>query len=109
VIGDGGITPSARWVAANHLDAVAVAGTDPRMVVDVLAAGAGQAVLPCFVGDSFPELRRTGGPIDDLAEQQWLVLNDNERHQPAVRIAIDRIVALLEEHKPLFRGDRPQP
>jgi hypothetical protein len=38
-----------------------------------------------------------------------MVLNDSERHQPAVRLAIDRITALLKEHRALFRGDRPQP
>ena len=67
----------------------------------------GQAVLPCFVGDSLPELRRMGTTIDELADQQWMVLNDAERHQPAVRLAIDRLVALLEEHRALFRGERP--
>lgn len=109
VIGDGGLTPSARWVAARHRDAVLLNCTDPRMVVDVLRGGIGQAVLPCFVGDSFPELCRSGRLIDELTEEQWLVLNEAERRQPAVRLAIDGIVALLKEHRALFRGDRPQP
>ncbi len=108
VIGDGGLTPSARWILAHHGDAVFITCTDPRMVVDILRAGSGQAVLPCFVGDAFPELRRAGGMIDELAEGQWLVLNEAERRQPAVRLAIDRIAALLREHRALFRGDRPQ-
>ncbi len=107
-IGDGGITPGARWVAARHTDAIVVNCTDPRMVVDILHAGTGQAVLPCFVGDSFPALRRSGGVIAELAEEQWLVLNDAERHEPPVRRVIDRIAALLMEHRALFRGDRPQ-
>jgi hypothetical protein len=37
-----------------------------------------------------------------------LVLNNTERHQPVVRLAADRIAALLREHRALFRGDRPQ-
>lgn len=108
VIGDGGVTPSARWIEARHRDDIMLNCTDPRMVVDILRAGTGLAVLPCFVGDSFPELRRAGGPIEELAEEQWLVLNDAERRQPAVRLAADRIAALLKEHRALFRGDRPQ-
>ncbi|HET7718269.1 MAG TPA: LysR family transcriptional regulator [Bauldia sp.] len=107
VIGDGGLTPSARWTASRYADNILINCTDPRMVADLLHAGIGQAVLPCFVGDSFPELRRSGGTIDELAEQQWMVLNDAERHQPAVRLAIDRIVALLDEHRALFRGEKP--
>jgi len=107
VTGDGGITPGARWVAARHGDEIVINCTDPRMVVDLLQAGTGQAVLPCFVGDSFPGLRRTGGIIAELAEEQWLVLNDAERHEPPVRRIIERIAALLREHRALFRGDRP--
>jgi DNA-binding transcriptional LysR family regulator len=107
VIGDGGITPSARWVAARHADDIVVRCSDPRTVVDLLLAGVGQAVLPCFVGDSVPGLKRVGGIMPELAEEQWLVLNEQERHQPAVRLVIDRIVALLQEHRALFRGDRP--
>src|SRR5690606_25596594 len=33
VIGDGGLTPAARWVAARHGDSIVVNCTDPRMVV----------------------------------------------------------------------------
>ena len=108
VIGDAGITPSARWVAERHGNSIAVTCTDPRMAVEVLASGTAQAVLPCFVGDSLAELRRWGQPLAELAEEQWLVLNESERHQPAVRSVIDRIAALLTEHRALFRGDRPQ-
>ena len=78
--------------------------SDPRLVVELLRAGVGVAVLPCFVGDSEPELVRVGDTIDELREQQWLVLNQSERHQPAVRTVIDRTVALLKEHRDLFRG-----
>lgn len=77
------------------------------MGVDILHAGTGQAVLPCFIGDSFPGLRRAGGLIAKLAEEQSMVLNDAERHQPPVRRVIERIAALLREHRALFRGDLP--
>jgi len=107
VIGDGGITPGARWVAARYADRISMTCTDPRLVVDILRSGVGRAVLPCFVGDSFPELRRVGDPIAELAEQQWMVLNETERHQPAVRLVIERMAVLLKEHRALFRGDRP--
>ncbi len=104
VVGDAGVTPSARWVAARYLDRIVMSCSDPRLVVELLRAGVGVAVLPCFVGDSEPELVRVGDTIDELREQQWLVLNQSERHQPAVRTVIDRTVALLKEHRDLFRG-----
>jgi DNA-binding transcriptional LysR family regulator len=104
VVGDAGVTPSARWVAARYLDRVVMSCSDPRLVVELLRAGVGVAVLPCFVGDGEPELVRAGDTIDELREQQWRVLNQSERHQPAVRTVIDRTVALLKEHRDLFRG-----
>jgi len=54
-----------------------------------------------------PRPSRTGWLIDELGGGT-VVLNDAERSQPAVRLAADRIAALLKEHRVLFRGDRPQ-
>jgi hypothetical protein len=73
----------------------------------VFHAGTGKAVLPCFVGDDDKDLVRVGGPIAELRGEQWLVLNDQARHEPAVRTVIDRLVALLKEHRALFEGERP--
>ncbi|MEQ8695878.1 MAG: LysR family transcriptional regulator [Bauldia litoralis] len=107
VIGDAGITPSARWTGDRHRAEVALATTDPRMVLDLVAAGAGRGVLPCFVGDAETGLVRDGEAIPDLRSQQWLVLNEQARHAGAVRQVIDRIVALLAEHRALFEGEKP--
>lgn len=103
-IGDAGITPSARWVAQRHDRAVMLASTDPNAILHLLHAGAGQAVLPCFVGDIEPGLARTGEPISELHGQQWLVLNERARHAAATRLIIDRLVALFREQRPLFEG-----
>jgi DNA-binding transcriptional LysR family regulator len=109
VIGDAAITASARWVGAHHGDRIALSCSDARAVVDFLHAGAGQAVLPCFVGDEDRELVRVGDPIAELGGEQWLALNDQARREPAVRTVIDRLVAVLKEHRALFEGERPQP
>jgi DNA-binding transcriptional LysR family regulator len=106
-IGDAGITPSARWVAQTHDDAVMLASTDPNVILHLLRAGAGQAVLPCFVGDGERELKRAGEPIADLYGQQWLVLNERARHGAATRLIIDRLVALFLDFRPLFEGRAP--
>jgi len=108
VTGDAAVTPSARWVSAFDAGSV-LACSDARIVVDLLRAGAGKAVLPCFVGDAEPELLRIGGPVPELRGEQWLALNDQARREPAVRTVIDRLVALLREHRALFEGERPQP
>ena len=101
----GGTTPSAQWLAELPGAAVPVHCSDPRGVMDLVLAGAGRAVFPCFVGDAEPPLARLGEPIAALTSDQWLVVHHDERHDPAVRTAADRIAALLTAHRALFAGE----
>jgi DNA-binding transcriptional LysR family regulator len=104
VTGEASITPTAQWVARNFSALAHITCSDPRAVLDCVAAGAGQAVLPCFAGDGEPGVERVGNPIDELREEQWLVLNEQARHEPPVRAVIDRLADLLQRHRPLFAG-----
>ncbi|MEQ8968030.1 MAG: LysR family transcriptional regulator [Azospirillaceae bacterium] len=88
-------TPSARWVAEHHGRDLAVAVSDPRTLLDLALAGAGTAVLPCFVGDAEQGLVRAGPEIDALGHDQWLVVHHEERHRPAVRRLADRIAGVI--------------
>lgn len=109
VTGDAAVTPSARWVSARGADANMLTCSDARVVLDLLRAGAGKAVLPCFVGDVEPDLVRIGAPLVELRDEQWLALNDQARREPAVRMVIDRLTALFTSYRPLFEGKSPQP
>lgn len=105
VIGEAAITPPARWVDRNFLDAAQIICSDPRAILDCVLAGVGQAVLPCFVGDVEPDLERAGGVLEEVRDEQWLALNEQARHEPAVRGVIDRLAALLQRHHRLFSGE----
>ena len=105
VAGEGGQTQSARWMQARHGDRIAVRGNDAMSVRELVAAGAGLSVLPCFVGDRDPRLIRVASPIKELETDQWLVSHHEERHEPAVRAVSDRVVELMREHGALFRGE----
>lgn len=109
VTGDGGVTASARWLQAHHGDRIGVRGNDPQSVKELVAAGAGLSVFPCFAGDSDPRLVRVAPPIPELLQEQWLVAHHEERHDRAVRKVADRIAALLKAHGPLFRGEIGNP
>jgi len=106
--GEGGQTHSARWMQARHGDRIAVRGNDAMGVRELVAAGAGLSVFPCFVGDSDPRLVRVAPPIGELETDQWLVSHHEERHEPAVHAVAERIAALMRRHGPLFRGDMPR-
>lgn len=100
-----GATPSARWLEAHHHDRIGVRGNDPLSVRELIAAGAGIGVLPCFVGDADERLSRVATPIAELSSEQWLVSHHEERHAPEVRRVADRIAMLMRENAALLRGD----
>ena len=108
VAGDAGQTQSARWIQARHGDRIAVRGNDAMSVRELVVAGAGLSVFPCFVGDSDPRLVRVAPPITELKTEQWLVSHHEERHEPLVRTVGDRVAALMRRHGPLFRGETPR-
>lgn len=105
VTGEGANVASARWLMAHHGDRIGVRGNDVHSVLELVAAGAGLSVFPCFVGDSDPRLVRVAAPIPELMTEQWLVSHHEDRHRPEVRRVADRIAALMKAHAPLFRGD----
>jgi DNA-binding transcriptional LysR family regulator len=107
VVGEAANLASARWLMAHHGDRVGVRGNDPHSVRELVAAGAGLSVFPCFAADTDPRLVRVARIITELTTEQWLVTHHEERHQPEIRRVADRIAALMHEYAPLFRGERP--
>jgi DNA-binding transcriptional LysR family regulator len=75
-------------------------------ILDTLIAGAGLAVLPCFLGAEEPTLVQLTAPIDDLdREGLWLVVHEDMRDRPRVRLAADRIAALFHRYRHLLQPE----
>jgi DNA-binding transcriptional LysR family regulator len=74
---------------------------------DLVLAGAGVAVLPCFVGDLSPGLERAGAEISEIGHKHWIVMNSEDRHRRDIRTVIDRMIRLLKSHAELLAGKRP--
>ena len=100
-------TPSAHWLHLHHGGDVVSRANSPRLVLDLCRAGAGRAVLPCFVGDKKIQIERASGIIDDLTHTQWLAVHQEGRHQSAVRVVTQRIKVLVTRHADLFSGKIP--
>jgi DNA-binding transcriptional LysR family regulator len=101
------ITNTAKWVNSQDGAPIAAWANTPRTLYDLIRAGVGKSVLPCFAGDRDPLLERAGDPIPELREGQWIVMHNDDRHRPDIRAVIERTVALITAHAPLFHGERP--
>lgn len=96
-----------RWPHQNAADRIVVLANRPRSLLDLIRAGAGQGVLPCFLGDLDPELERAGEEIPALSHRQWIVMNNDDRHRRDIRTVADRMTKLLKSHADIFAGKRP--
>ncbi|AHG44135.1 LysR family transcriptional regulator [Rhizobium leguminosarum bv. trifolii CB782] len=96
-----------RWPHANAAAAIVATVNRPRSLPDLVRAGAGKAVLPCFVGDLHPDLQRLGGELPELRHAQWIVMNAEDRHRPEIRTVADRMTKLIRSYADLFAGKRP--
>jgi DNA-binding transcriptional LysR family regulator len=67
-------------------------------------AGAGLAVLPCYLGDGDPALRRIGPVLKDVAADQWLLVHRDLRDLARVRAVIDALVRLFQEERDAIEG-----
>ncbi|KFL26647.1 hypothetical protein JP74_13015 [Devosia sp. 17-2-E-8] len=105
VAGEAATTQSARWLHAHHGDRIGVRGNDARTLVDLVAAGAGLSVMPCFIGDSDERLVRVAPPIAELFAEQWIVTHQDERHSGPVRLVAGRLTQLMARNAELMRGE----
>ena len=71
---------------------------------DAVRGGAGLAVLPCYLGDVDPTLRRIGPVLKDVWADQWLLVHRDLRELARVRRVMDALVALFQEQKLLLEG-----
>ena len=96
------------WVARN------IPESDIRLRANTLL-GAAQAVrsgigcglLPCFVGESIPDLVRIGAPLPALSLPLWLLVHPEMARLPRIRRACDALAAKLRGAAPLLTAAPP--
>ncbi|MEM9228734.1 MAG: LysR family transcriptional regulator [Pseudomonadota bacterium] len=87
-------TPSSRWARERASKDYSVEVSHPRLALDLALSGAGQIVLPTFIGEEERSLNRRSDTISVLGHDAWLVAHDDDRHLPEIRRVIDRICVL---------------
>jgi DNA-binding transcriptional LysR family regulator len=99
--------PTARWVQERLRAteaAVALRASTMPMQSAAIRAGAGRGIVPCFIGDSDPQLERVTDPIPELAADYWVIVHRDLRRAACVRAVIDWIRALFRQHAAALSG-----
>ena len=98
----------ARWLSERRGGRPADIRTNNGMVLhELVREGAGLGVLPCFAGDSDPELERLTPPLEDIDSSFHLIVHDDLRRVPAVRAVMDAIGALFAREEARLIGRPP--
>ncbi|AJY44453.1 LysR family transcriptional regulator [Martelella endophytica] len=105
---DAAVSAYLRWPHEHHAADIVMTASRPRSVLDLAEAGAGIAVLPCFIGDVSPRLERAGPIIEMLTQPQWLVTHEEDRYRPEIRIVADRLMHFIKARSALYAGRRAE-
>lgn len=97
--------PGQRWLQ-QKLDGVrpVIRGNDWLVLHEAARAGAGFAILPCYLGDPDPGLHRVGGVIADVFADQWLLVHRDLRALPRVRAVMDAVIDLFHRQRRVLEG-----
>jgi DNA-binding transcriptional LysR family regulator len=77
---------------------------DTLLTLSAIKAGAGQAYLPCFMGDSEPLLVRFKPPEPQHDLGLWLLYHHDLRHSKRVRLFREHMLCEITELRALFEG-----
>ncbi len=99
--------PQAQWVSENiPPERVVLRANHTGMVAAAAAAGAGLAVLPCYVGEREPNLRclKKVGP---LGHDMWILTHADLKRTPRIRALMEHLTRHLLRYRDLIEGKAP--
>lgn len=96
-------TPEMRWLAPQLADSrVRLRCNGVESLIRAVAAGIGQAVLPCFIADPAPGLIRQSGPEPVVTRELWLVIHPDAKQQPRVSAVADWLATQSTDNPTAF-------
>jgi DNA-binding transcriptional LysR family regulator len=98
---------AARWTAAEQARQgghIAFRASTLALQLAAIRRGAGMGVVPCYLGEADPSLRRMGGRIAALDAPHWLIVHRDLRRLPAIRAMMQVITASFATHRALLEG-----
>ena len=96
--------PGQRWIHEQIGRRPEIRVNNWLVLHDAVRSGAGLAVLPCYLADQDPRLRRVGGVLPEITTEQWLLVHRDLRALPRVRAVMDALVELFQRHRSNLEG-----
>ena len=93
-----------RWPHENRASGIVVTVTRPRSLLDLVKAGAGNAILPCFIGDRDPLLQRVL-PSIAITRSFWLVTHQDSRRLPRTALFVEWLSAMVQSQRSKLLGE----
>jgi DNA-binding transcriptional LysR family regulator len=101
-------TSIATWMKRT-LDVTPVLRADTlTALANAAAAGFGVTALPCYLGDSRPELKRIRGVITKMSSELWVLTHEDLRRTARIRALTDHLVQAFAAQRDALEGRRPR-
>ena len=84
--------------------APAIRMNNGHAIHDAVRNGTGLGALPCFAGDSDPDLVRLTAPIPGVESDLNLVVHRDLKKVPSVRAVMDELIRLFKQEAPRLAG-----
>lgn len=101
---------AARWVARHAAGAhIAYRSNSFLAQLGAVRAGFGLAVLPCFLADTEPGVRRVFAPDESLMSELWCLTHPDLRDTARIRAFTAHIAEAVAGERDLLEGRNPHP
>lgn len=103
-------TSVAQWMRAQVPDAEISLRADSLVAMRQAAqAGLGLAALPCYLGDSSPDLLCVHPPIAAMETALWILTHEDLRHTARIRAFTEFAANAFARRRPLLEGKQARP
>ena len=96
---------ASEWIG-RHVPADRIAYRSNSLVNQLMAvrAGIGIALLPCYLADQDPEVRRISGVLPDLASELWIVTHQDLKNTARIRAFLGVVGDAIIAERRRFEG-----
>jgi molybdate transport repressor ModE-like protein len=103
-------TAVARWMGAQLPDSEITLRADSLLALRQAAqAGLGLAALPCYLGDTVPDLVCVHRPIAEMETALWILTHEDLRHTGRIRAFTEFAAKAFGHRRALLEGAQARP